>query len=282
MTGYTSLRKFVEANAPSYGRTIRVDCPCCGGRKTFTISSTLRGLVWHCYRASCDVAGATGQQLTIDALRQRLRADSEDTTDTFVLPDRFVNIGDRPHVLEYLEANHVSDAYSEKLVQLRYDPKEDRCVFLVYDQGNLVNAVGRALQPGVKPKWKSYGTVGTPLVVGKGDIAIVVEDCASACAASCFATGVALLGTNVTPEAHRVLRRFRKAVIALDPDATAKALAIQQKMSYYIDTAVAPLPDDLKYFPPDDVQKVLGPYLQPANPGDDDAYETANCHHGGL
>src|SRR5210317_2383440 len=39
------------------GHTKRMDCPNCGGAKTFTVTNNMGSLVWNCYKASCGIKG---------------------------------------------------------------------------------------------------------------------------------------------------------------------------------------------------------------------------------
>ena len=260
MSSYSAQKRFAEDNAPAFGRTKRMNCPFCGGPKTLTISNTLDGLVWNCYRASCSAKGGSGKERTVSEIRARLLPQESGTTQKFVLPDWLVSVGQRYEVVEYLTRNNCLPAVKSGLIEVRYDPKDHRCVFLIRQDGELVDAAGRALTRGAKPKWKRYGNSGEPLVVGTHSVAALVEDAASACAVSQEVTGVAALGTSLTPECISRLTKFSKVLIALDPDATTKAVAIHRKMSYYTQCTVLQIPDDLKYFGPARIRELLSPY----------------------
>ena len=47
-----------DMNVPN-GITKRIDCPNCGGTKTFTVTNNMGSLVWNCYKASCTLKGGT-------------------------------------------------------------------------------------------------------------------------------------------------------------------------------------------------------------------------------
>jgi DNA primase len=85
----------------------------------------------------------------------------------------------------------------------------------------------------------------------------VVEDAASACAVSGAGVGIALLGTNLTNTHLHTLRRFETVVVALDPDATRKALELQKQISFFTRCVVRRIDDDLKYFDADEVRRML-------------------------
>ena len=97
-----------------------------------------------------------------------------------------------------------------------------------------------------KPKWYRYGKSQVPFVCGTSDIAFVVEDCASACSVSNKVTGMALLGTNLLNEHANRLSQYSKVYIALDKDATDKALDIVRRLHFLVPTKLAVLPTDLK------------------------------------
>ena len=97
--------------------------------------------------------------------------------------------------------NHCMNAYMKGLTDIRYDIKQHRAVFLIKEKNEIRGAVGRGLNSEVYPKWFMYGDKSYPFMCGQNDIAVVVEDCASACAVSDFYCGVALMGTSL-PESY--------------------------------------------------------------------------------
>ena len=40
------------------GSSVRMDCPECKGRRTFTVSNLNGQLLWNCYKAGCSISGA--------------------------------------------------------------------------------------------------------------------------------------------------------------------------------------------------------------------------------
>jgi DNA primase len=81
---------------------------------------------------------------------------------------------------------------------------------------------------------------------GNSDNCLVVEDCPSACSVSNLATGVALMGTTLLNEHIDVIKKFRKAYVALDKDATSKAYMMVRKLRNYVPTKLIVLNKDLK------------------------------------
>ncbi|MFS9668778.1 hypothetical protein, partial [Klebsiella pneumoniae] len=99
---------------------------------------------------------------------------------------------------------------------------------------------------------------------GRGKTAVVVEDCISAaivgatemgsgCSDGDGFVGVAVLGTSLSEGHRQYLSQFSTAIIALDPDALPKTLAIAKELRGHVrDVKVLRLQDDLKYNNPTD------------------------------
>ena len=140
-------------------------------------------------------------------------------------------------------------SYIDGRVDIRYDVKQHRAVFIIKDKKKIYGAVGRGLTSQVYPKWFMYGNKEYPFICGSNDIGILVEDCASACAVSHLYCGIALMGTSLPDSYIPVIKeRFKKIIVALDRDATVKAFDIANKLRYYINTEVKMLDEDLKYY----------------------------------
>jgi len=254
----------------------RTNCPFCGGPNTFSVSKVDGLLLWYCYRASCKTKGKASVGRSLDDLR--LRRKPEHTATTFTLPDHFANVLSSEAAVSYLKRNNCLTAYTSRTADIRYDPKLHRCVFVNHNSAGIVGAVGRSLNKDDKPKWWRYDRNSFPYIVRpavtaydhSGDrlgcstgivgntLAVLVEDAASACAVSAAGVaGVALMGTNLADAMLTPLRQFSKVLVALDPDAIRKALDIAAKLRYVVDTEVIRIPDDLKYFKPDEIRTIL-------------------------
>ena len=130
-----------------------------------------------------------------------------------------------------------------------WDAKEERAVFLVKDGNKIVDATGRALTKR-QPKWKRYGSNSLPYTCGSGNVAVVVEDCVSAAVVGNVKSfvGVALLGTSLQQTHKQYLAQFSTVLVALDPDASQKALQHAKDLNNYVnEVKVIKLVDDLKY-----------------------------------
>jgi len=232
------------------GHTKRMNCPNCGGVKTFTVTNNMGSLVWNCYKASCDLKGGTKVHMSVDDIRSTMRDVESFADTTFELPPYVVN----RHDVYY--AKRFCDQWGLDFEEhgLMYDVKEDRVVFPVVHDGKIVDATGRAVLKRL-PKWKRYGKSGLPYTYGTGNVAVVVEDCVSAVVVGgCRLRGVALLGTTLTEQNKQYLSQFSTAVIALDPDALPKTLDMARELRGHVkDVQVLRLTDDIKYMHPDDM-----------------------------
>ncbi len=239
----------------SNGETKRMNCPECGGTKTFTVTNNMGSLVWNCYKVSCPVSGGTLVHLSVDDIRAGFAGAEKFADETFELPDYIVPHRNKRSVLSF--------CFRYKLdpdeLGVMYDVKDDRIVFPVMHEGKIVDATGRAIGKRL-PKWKRYGKSGLPYTYGCGKVAIVVEDCVSAAVVGYGSfVGVALLGTSLQDTHKGYLTQFSTAIIALDPDALPKTLQMAKELRGHVnDVRVLKLKDDLKYRNPTDMENLNG------------------------
>lgn len=246
-------QRHVESLGVRPGTSRRFHCPACGGRLTLSVSALAGELAWLCFRASCDVRGRKSVARTMaDMIHGLDPEDDPDVAPEFTPPSWWTDVQSSDAALRWMDRFHVMPAYEAGWVTLRYDPREDRVVFLLHDDAlRLVDAVGRALEAET-PKWRRYAASGLPFVVNPAcKVAVVVEDCASACAvAAAGFTGVALMGTRLLSSHIATIRASKVALVALDPDAAAKALQIQHALGLWMPARMIMLEDDPKYFDP--------------------------------
>ena len=238
--------------------TKRINCPFCGGKYTLTVTKRDGSLIWNCYKASCSASGGKRVGYGLDAIKNKFAGKTTDKTGirTYPIPNVNAAVENHEHVLDYIQANNCTKALEDDAVKMSYDPEKDRVLFWM---NNNQGAVGRALKTNIKPKWLSYGDTTGILAVGNSDTAIVVEDAASACAvyATGVYTGVALLGTNVSPAQRIQLRHYKKLIICLDKDASKKAISISRSLNGYVDTTVCFIREDFKYMSPTSIMETV-------------------------
>jgi len=227
------------------GSSIRMDCPECKGRKTFTVTNNNGQLLWNCYKASCNVRGTHKMRMSAESIYRRLNMTEDNKITDFCMP---VNIVPLSSEYEQAMAWAFSWGLSPNRHGLMYDIREHRVVFPVVHEGITVDATGRAIGKRL-PKWKRYGSNRLPYTYGYGKVAVVVEDCISAAVVGDDRhTGVALMGTSMSNEQKQYLSQFSTALVALDRDAVTKALKLARELNGVVDNVkVLMLKDDLKY-----------------------------------
>ena len=116
---------------------------------------------------------------------------------------------------------------------IKYDVKQDRVVFLVKNPNTnkYAGAIGRGLNSKVYPKWYMYGNKDIPFKCGECKDAVIVEDCASACAVSNILTGIAIMGTSLKESHKKYLEPYETLYVALDRDATRKSYSIVSELT---------------------------------------------------
>lgn len=109
------------------------------------------------------------------------------------------------------------------------------------------------------PKWYRYSKSDNPVIVratpevghnSKPRTLVLVEDVASACAASEVYDSMALLGTNFLASYLPYVKLYEKLYVCLDKDATDKAIDMAMMLNNFVTTKLIPLERDLKYFAP--------------------------------
>ena len=250
-----NIRDFIQQNEPMDNTSNRINCPECGGRNTFTITKEYGKLLWNCYKAFCRVRGAKDVVRTKDDIRSLVS--SQNYHSIYHLSEHFVPVHNHSQSMAYLTRNNCIHALEDRLVKIMYDPKQNRTVFIVQDDSQVYDAIGRSFSNKALPKWYRYGNSSKLFTCGEHDTAILVEDAASACAVSQVATGVALLGTNLKDADLTPLRKYKHVHICLDSDATRKSLDIHKYLSYFVPCSVVRLKDDLKYFNKEEIKKLV-------------------------
>lgn len=246
------VRDLILALEVPSGTTKRFDCPVCGGGNTLSVTVSTGTKLWNCYKAGCTVKGTEGGSLSLNDL-DRLLAGGGDLR-SWDVPEydlaRFTRIDEKPLALkELMKYPAAYEAWQTGLVELRYDPKEHRLVFIYGDVDSGIGAAGRALRYDIKPKWKRYDKLSFPAIYGRhGGVGLVVEDAISAASVAYAGyTGIALLGTSLQSGFTTWGNKFDKIIVALDEDATIKASHMVQLMQFWKPAMLLPLKRDLKY-----------------------------------
>lgn len=226
----------------------RFDCPFCAGKNTFTIANKEGDVLWNCYKAKCNARGIKKGTASNESIRNRLNRipntfNKEQLKNS--IPEILSDINFHPEVLDWLKINGCLEQALNKSVKIKYSPLEKRILFFYEDD---VGAIGRTLIPTLKPKWKVYGDCSGLFVAGKGDLAVVVEDCASAISISRIkgVIGIALAGTSISSKQKHLLTTYNNIIICLDKDASYNAISLMDVLKPFTNVTIELLEKDLK------------------------------------
>lgn len=232
------------------GQHYRGDCIFCLNRNTLSVRNENGKLTWNCFHSSCDSKGMSDSLITVDDLQNFMdnkNKSHHDYSVTYTIPKEFVTVYGNNKARQYIDKFGLADTEA----RLMYDVKQDRLVFLIENDGQVVGAIGRAMVEDSLPKWYKYSTFPFPFLVGTNKyLGILVEDCVSACkVAMANLTGIAILGTSLKEEyIIPIVDKVDKCIICLDKDATDKSFKIRDALSYHIPTYVEMIDKDLKYY----------------------------------
>jgi len=243
------------------GATKRMDCPSCKGKNTFTVSKLNGVVVYHCYRASCGLRGASMVGMSATEIQAVLRSrkeaaakEAEQEVPSMEIPVNFsYDLSDK-RVQDFIKR------WDLEGTPMLYDVAACRVHFVIHSaKGRIIDTVGRTLRGDI-PKWLRTSGKADYYKRGDSSVAVVVEDAISACAVAKHvpnATGFALLGTNLNDKHIEALQKYDKVVVALDPDAALKSLELVQKCkSRSIEATAVKLYDDIKYLEEVDIVRL--------------------------
>jgi len=243
------IQHYVESLGIAHGTSRRMDCPACGRKNTFSVTNNHGQYLWNCFHASCDTKGRTDLKITADNAANMLsnlrKKHGEQTTSYPEVPFEKPKCWSRQisqKGLEYVDSVHTSGRYDD----IYYDCRHKRLVYAIRDRdGKLVDGAGRTLI-NARPKWYRYGNYRGGFSIGTSKTVFVVEDIPSAISISDWVTGYALLGTNLRDEHIQDLAGYDNIIVALDKDATDKALTMMRVLNRVAPTGILMLDHDLK------------------------------------
>jgi hypothetical protein len=273
---YQQLQQYIK----SLKFPFRGDCPTCYGVRCFSASILNGVILYHCYRPSCNLKGKIDYEISIDDLRdsnlyvatQRVDTMGGRQNSKYQIPDYFTSPLANLRCYNFLSRFNLLDLYTRFTDRIRYDPRQNRIVFILKDKDDVVRgAVGRLLVfSRINPRWSVYSRhSGCPFSLGQEPSklsGLLVEDCISASVATQYSTStcdyIALLGTSISDETLKHLLVYKKLFIALDDDATNKSIILQKKLSPYIETHIIPLKTDIKYYSKEQFNQLEKEYLR--------------------
>ena len=243
------MKEYVESLGLFDGESRRMNCPSCGHKNTFSATNRNGELMWNCFHAECGEKGRGNRRITadnVDNIVSILRKNTpKQTTPCPDVPFEKPKCWSRQisqKGLDYVDSVNTSGRYDD----IYYDVRHKRLVYAIRDNdGKLVDGAGRTLI-GARPKWYRYGNYRGGFKIGTSDTVFVVEDIPSAISISDWVTGYALLGTSLRDEHMQDLVKFKRVIVALDKDATDKALTFMRMLNTLVPTGILMLDKDLK------------------------------------
>ena len=259
-----SIKEYIEDLDLFDGVGVRSDCPVCNGSNSFTATKDDGVVLYNCYKLSCSlVSGFVPINLTAEEIVARLSTLKE--TKPVSIPTYTI-----PEYITYPEPSQTNYhrfvsrwGLENEYLDVMYDVKDERVVFLIRDKHKVIDAIGRSLNGSV-PKWLRYtgnATVFSRCMGEPNGVAVIVEDVISAIIVSKVCpnvTGIAILGTNISHAHMEYLQDYTKIIVALDPDATHKSIEYRKEIQSWtgIDTMAMMLQDDIKYKTEEDILKL--------------------------
>lgn len=250
-----------------YNSSKRFNCPLCLGINTLTITKEQGQVKYNCFKAKCPLKGGKHVRMSNEegrrmyASKTQLEARTE-VNATFAIPSYWVQGLASKKCFQMLLNYNALESYNLGLFKVGYDPRQNRLLYFIQNRnGNIIGAVGRALGYET-PKVYNYPTdYKLPFNCGTGNTAVLVEDCASACSIGRFPayTGIALLGTQLSNDyLFYIISNYEHVIIALDRDATYKALKIKKFLDYYVkDVLIWKLNKDFKNMNTDEMYEYI-------------------------
>lgn len=251
-----SMNKYIEDLDLSEGDTVRGDCPDCGGKNTFTANKSGGAVLYNCYKLGCKISGVHTVGMTAADIQARMQEVEQDKpkpkVEAMELPEYVIPSRDG-------RLDTFRDKWDLHDQGLMYDIKDRRAVFPIFNNGVMLDAVGRALA-GAEPKWLRYTGKANYFLAGTGDTVVVVEDVISAITVAKLGfTGMAILGTSLSVAHMEQLGNYSQVIVALDPDAAHKTLRFRQEIEAWTGatTIALRLDDDIKYRVESDIKKLM-------------------------
>jgi ribosomal protein L37AE/L43A len=243
------------------GETKRGNCPKCHRYNTFTLSRTGNTIKWNCYSASCNYSGVKNNtSMSLEDIKFNHQQKNKTKGKQNVIDvSRLAYSNICSDFLDKYCINNIN-------IPVLYDPLERRVAFMIQHKGENIDAIGRALDVWRRPKWKRYSDIDTSITIPfdappKSNL-IIVEDIISAWKAVTYlddTDAMPLLGTSLsTNNLNKIWDTYNSVTIALDKDATDKAINMSRRIFVGVDKCkVVALELDIKDMAIEDIQKCL-------------------------
>jgi predicted RNA-binding Zn-ribbon protein involved in translation (DUF1610 family) len=251
------------------GSTKEFLCPRCGGgdtkEKAFNLTRVATGILYKCHRGKCGFAGFVPTMLSSLQTTPTRRKIRPYTGETVLLWAKYRAMFWEKYGLTRPEiAAFRMDLDSGRIVQPWHAANG-------YVAGHILRAYD-----GQKPKSLTFwDNDGVPILdyygVDRRHLTQpeiwLVEDQLSAIKLSRYVPSAALIGCHISEaQAADIRKNFRYVFLALDNDATVKAINLSMKYKlYFRNFWVVPLSKDVKDMPDEQIKELLGGYFGSEN-----------------
>lgn len=221
------------------GETLRTVCPVCQGgtrsERSLTLTRDETGVVFNCYRLTCDVAGRTGGRSLIRIRKDTAPRVTHYEGDLHPLTDEW----------KVLLRDKIGFDDDHILVSRARLGENERVAFAILSPLGVRRGLVLRRYKGYGVKALTYMDFDEPHTSWyvrdrweRADTVYLVEDIPSAVRAARYVDAIALLGTGVSLRAlNEIAAHYRKVVWALDADATSTAVNQARKYGIYFDSS---------------------------------------------
>ena len=210
-------------------------CPFCNGGnnrdKSFSVTLSEAGYLYHCYRAKCEASGVYAAQAPGNGRTER-KAKAPQTYDWTLVPVSEIQRSTTPiRCITPQEVQSNGILYNETRNSFAFPIRDYRG----YDVGVLDRSYAGRRPKGIQYWFNSvphlHFPYGTELFK---EAVVLVEDQLSAIVATRYTPSIALLGCHLTEDSAKHLARFyKRAIFALDADATYKASKLSKTYNLF-------------------------------------------------
>jgi len=239
------------------GETTRaIECPFCAVHDkepgSFGVTRTVEGILYQCFRAKCGVKGFISSSIT--SLYGKIKDVKKDKTHMFTWDVSSLDAKRyRALIMNYnltadeIETNNIKWSHERQRMLIPLLDKWGRQ--WGWEAKVVKGAADRNIYKGSKSLKYQEATRSVGLHYPEDtyddegattrtntDCIVLVEDVFSAIRVQRHVSCVALLGTNINLEqVIDIASNYDKIIVALDPDATDKAIKMETKYTYYFD-----------------------------------------------
>jgi len=253
-----NIQEYISQEYIPLGRSKRFDCPICNGTNTLSVTNFGDCIKYYCFHSDCTKGGVIKAGLSEHSFKQTEIPEIKNNADLGIEHhEQYWRHDLDIKELKYLQDNHCLEAYRAERADIRYDFKKNRVVFVVKENGVVVDAAGRAMGDEL-PKWYRYGKSRLPFVCGDFDTAVLVGENHSLEDIRGVIKDIDFFDAGESDECTEKLSSYRKVIVAVDEDATDKAVNISHVLQWHmLHVQVRIIPRDLKRLNETEAKRIL-------------------------